>query len=224
MRAMILAAGLGTRLRPLTEHTPKPMLEVAHRPLVGHQLASLATAGVSEVMINLHHLAEQIQAYVGDGSQFGVSVHYSYEPRLLETGGAIRSVLEFFEDQPFWLINGDIYSDFDFANLPKRLAAHTAQLVLTPTPTYREHGDFECSQGQITARGNSFVYCGISALHPSIVADSPQGEAFSLRDSFFRMIEERALYGQIHHGDWHDIGTLAQYRELANKFEGTRPN
>ena len=218
MRAMILAAGLGTRLRPLTDHTPKPMLEVAGQPLIGHQLTRLAAAGVSDVMINLHHLADQIQSYVGTGEAFGVSVHYSYEPQLLETGGAIRSVLDFFEGRPFWLINGDIFSDFDFSRLPKDLANDTAELVLTPTPQYRKQGDFEYNDHRITARGSQYVYCGISALHPSIVADTPQGEAFSLRDTFFRLITEQNLFAQVHHGEWYDIGTLSQYQSLVAKY------
>ena len=214
MFAMILAAGIGSRLKPLTENTPKPMLPVAGEPLIGHQLHALARAGVTDVVINLHHLKEQITDYVGTGQSFGVSIHYSHEPQLLETGGAIRQALPLFEERPFWLLNGDIWTDFDFATLPLEIPHNSAHLVLTPTPAHRDAGDFEWAEGLITSRGNTYVYCGIACLQPTIVSHVSAGTHFSLRDTFFRLIAEKRLYGQVHQGAWHDIGSLPQYQAL----------
>ena len=218
MKAMILAAGLGTRLQPLTIHTPKPMLKLGGEPLIGHQLRALARAGATDVMINLHHLKEQITDYVGSGDRFGVSVHYSHEEQLLETGGAIRKVLPWFGGHPFWLLNGDIWSNFDFADLPQHIAPHSAHLVLTPTPSHRNHGDFEYHNGAITGRGEAYVYCGIACLHPDIISPSDHPSTFSLRDIFFALIQERRLSAQIHRGEWQDIGTPSQYTELLRKY------
>ncbi|MEM9621785.1 MAG: sugar phosphate nucleotidyltransferase, partial [Pseudomonadota bacterium] len=133
MKAMILAAGIGSRLKPLTDQTPKPMLELAGRPLIGHQVAALSAAGVSEIIINLHHLGQQIADYLQDGSTFGVNITYSWEQELLETGGGIVNALPFFADEPFWLLNGDIFTNFDFHTLPARPAGkNLAHIVLTP--------------------------------------------------------------------------------------------
>lgn len=218
MFAMILAAGLGTRLRPLTDQIPKPMLPIAGIPLIGHQLHALARAGVSDVIINLHHLKEQITAYVGTGKDFGVSVHYSEEPELLETGGAIRKVLDAFDKKPFWLLNGDIWTDFDFSTLPRTLPTGAAHLVLTPTPAYRQQGDFTWSDGLITARGNDYVYCGIACLQPDLFSGIDPGSHFSLRDTYFKLIDQQCLYAQIHPGVWHDIGSLDQYQALLQQY------
>ena len=144
MKAMILAAGRGTRLKPLSDHRPKPLMEVGGKPLIAHQLRWLAEAGVSEVIINLHHLGEQIEAYVGDGRQHGLSVAYSREPALLETGGGVVKALPWLGDQPFWLLNGDIHTDFPFRQFARTLPAGClAHLLLTPTPAFRQTGDFE---------------------------------------------------------------------------------
>lgn len=149
MKAMILAAGCGTRLKPLTDHRPKPMMEVGGQPLIGHQLRWLAEAGVSEVIVNLHHLGEQIEAYVGSGSRHGLSVAYSREPELLETGGGVVKALPWLGDEPFWLLNGDIYTDFPFRQFAKTLPAGClAHLLLTPTPAFRQTGDFDWAPGR----------------------------------------------------------------------------
>ena len=156
MKAMILAAGRGTRLKPLTDHRPKPMMEVGGRPLIAQQLRWLAEAGVAEVIINLHHLGEQIEAYVGDGRQHGLSVAYSRESMLLETGGGVVKALPWLGDEPFWLLNGDIYTDFPFRQFAKTLMPGClAHLLLTPTPAFRQAGDFEWAPGRLRqAAGN----------------------------------------------------------------------
>jgi MurNAc alpha-1-phosphate uridylyltransferase len=212
---MILAAGKGTRLAPLTHTTPKPMLTLAGKPLIQWQVEALARAGVEEVVINLHHLGEQISSHLADGSAFGVNIRYSREENLLETGGGIVNALPLLEHEPFWLLNGDIYTDFDFTTLPAQPAApDLAHIVLTPTPDYRERGDFDYADGRVTRRGQSYVYCGIAVLSPQLFEGMDLSH-FSLRDLYFDLIENGRLSAQVHAGAWHDIGTVAQYQALA---------
>jgi len=142
VKVMLFAAGRGERLRPLTDHTPKPLLEVAGAPLLEHQLRALAAAGHREVVINLHHLGEQIEARIGDGRRFGVAVRYSREPTLQDTGGGIVQALPLLGDAPFAVLNGDIVTDFPFHRLPDAPPAGTdLHLVVTPTPAHRPRGD-----------------------------------------------------------------------------------
>ncbi len=217
--AMILAAGRGTRLQPLTDTVPKPMLHLAGVPLIEHQVRALAAAGVRKLVINLHHLGEQIEAHLGDGATYGLQIIYSREEALLETGGGIVNALQHLGRAPFWLLNGDIWTDFDFGTLPQDLGTARAHLVLTPCPEHRTSGDFECAHlrddyGPITGRGDAYVYCGIAVLHPALFAHRGI-EHFSLREVFFELIEARQITAQIHRGLWHDIGSLEQYEALA---------
>lgn len=215
MRAMILAAGKGSRLAPLTDTTPKPMLELGGQPLIQWQVEALAAAGVTELVINLHHLGEQIRGHLGNGGAYGLQIQYSEEVELLETGGGIVNALPLLQHEPFWLLNGDIWTDFDFKRLP---AAPTtpdlAHVVLTPTPGYRDQGDFDYANGRVTQRGNGFVYCGIAVLSAALF-DGVDLAHFSLRDLYFELIQRGQLSAQVHQGVWHDIGTVAQYRALA---------
>ena len=218
MRAMILAAGRGSRLRPLTDQTPKPLLPLHGKPLIGHSLEQLATSSVTHIVINLHHLGEQIEEYVSEHPLIRsgrLKVDFSHETELLETGGGIVKALPLLGEQPFWLLNGDIYSNFDFNRLPTQLAAHTAHIAVTPRPEYREQGDFEVAAGRVTQRGNTWVYCGIATLQASLFKPWLETGHFSLRDLYFNLIEAGGLYATEHRGRWHDIGTPAQYRELA---------
>lgn len=218
MRAMILAAGKGSRLAPLTHATPKPLLELGGKPLIQWQVEALAAAGVTEVVINLHHLGEQIRAHLGSGGSYGVTIQYSEEEELLETGGGIVNALPLLKHEPFWLLNGDIWTDFDFTDLPAAPEApDLAHIVLTPTPAYRERGDFEFADGRVTRRGNSYVYCCIAALSPDLFEGIDLAH-FSLRDLYFDLIKSRQLSAQVHTGVWHDIGTVAQYRALADQL------
>mgnify|MGYP001818968138 FL=1 len=206
---MILAAGRGERLRPLTDHTPKPMVEVQGQPLLAHQIAWLQRAGIRELVINLHHLGEQIEAKFGTGGEYGVHIRYSREQTLLETGGGIVNALPLLGDAPFRLLNGDIFTDFPFASLEALPDWADIHLVVTPTPDYRESGDFEFADGRITARGQSYVYCGIAVLRPELFA-TDRAEPFSLRDRFFAAIEAGTISAQIWDGYWIDIGSQAQ--------------
>jgi MurNAc alpha-1-phosphate uridylyltransferase len=208
-KAMILAAGRGERLRPLTDKTPKPMVDVHGQPLLAHQIEWLRQAGISELVINLHHLGEQIEAHFAAGEEFGVRIRYSREETLLETGGGIVNALPLLGDAPFLLLNGDIFTDFPFASITPLPDWADIHLVVTPTPAYRETGDFEYADGRITARGSSYVYCGIAILRPEIFA-SDRAEPFSLRDRFFAAIDAGTLSAQVWNDYWIDIGSQAQ--------------
>ena len=195
MKAIILAAGRGTRLAPLTDTTPKPLLPIKGQPLIVRQLQQLRAANITHVVINLYYLGDLIERALGNGEKFGMQIAYSHEQSLLETGG--------------------IYTDFDFSSLPDALAPNdTAHLVLTPTPNTRARGDFEYSQGRVTQRGDDFVYCGISIFSQRIFANSPEG-AFSSRDLMFEAIEQGQLSAQVHMGQWTDIGTLSDYANVS---------
>ena len=212
--AMILAAGRGTRLAPLTDRTPKPLLPVRGRPLIEWQIEALARAGVTHVVVNLHHLGAQIEHHLGDGSRLGVDIVYSHESALLETGGGIRQALPLLDSSTFLVVNGDVWSDFDFRQLPHSPGAEQlAHLVLTPTPDYREHGDFTYADGLVTGRGEAFVFCGIAVLRRELFDNAPNGP-FSVASLYFELLKTRQVGAQIHEGEWLDIGTLAQYQSL----------
>ena len=214
MKAMILAAGRGTRLRPLTDHAPKAMQTIARRPLIGHQLQWLRDAGITDVVINLHHLGDQIRNYVRDGQEFGLAVHYSEEKILLETGGGIVAALPLLGERPFWILLGDIHTDFPFRQFPKKLPESSLlHLLLTPTPSFREAGDFNWSDGRVTGRGNDFVYCGLALLDPALLAGR-RVEPFSLQAPLFDAVSRGLVTGQVWAGEWTDIGTPERLRVL----------
>ncbi|MAT85320.1 MAG: mannose-1-phosphate guanylyltransferase [Gammaproteobacteria bacterium] len=214
MKAMILAAGRGERLRPLTDRVPKALAPVGGEPMLAHQLRWLAAAGIREVVINLHHLGEQIVAAVGDGAGFGLTVRYSREDTLLETGGGIVNALPLLGEAPFLLLNGDIYTDFPLTALPDRPPAGSlAHLVVTPRPAFRDRGDFDVEDGVVRRRGDGFVYCGIALLDPRAL-DGRRAERFSLREVYFELLARGALTAQEWRGFWSDIGDLTQLREV----------
>ncbi len=213
MKAMILAAGRGERLRPLTDHTPKPMVAVHGRPLLAHQIEWLGAAGIHDLVINLHHLGEQIEAHFADGAAFGARIRYSREPELLETGGGIVNALPLLGPDPFLILNGDIFTDFPFTQLAPLPEWADIHLVVTERPAFRDQGDFEVSNSRVTARGESYVYCGICILRPRLFAGD-RAEPFSLRDRFFRAIETGTISAQVWNGYWIDIGNQAQLDEV----------
>ncbi len=155
---MILAAGRGERLRPLTDHTPKPLVAIAGQPLIVHQLRWLAAAGIRDIVINLHHLGEAIADALGDGAKLGVRIHYSREVTLLETGGGIVRALPLLGTGPFVILNGDMWTDYPFARLPTTLATDLAHLVLTPTPANRSEGDFGFDGDRVQRGCRASVY------------------------------------------------------------------
>lgn len=174
MKALVFAAGLGERMRPLTLHTPKPLLEVAGKPLIVWHLERLAALGVREVVVNTAWLAEQFPATLGDGSQWGLHLHFLYEGATpLETGGGILNALPVLGDAPFLVVNGDIWTDFDFATLPREPRGQ-AHLVLVDNPVQHADGDYRLdTQGVLhhDREGPCLTYAGIGVYRPSIVAD-----------------------------------------------------
>lgn len=210
---MILAAGRGERLRPLTDRLPKPMIPIAGEPLITHQLRWLHRAGVRDVVVNVHHLAEQIERGVGSGSDIGVRVRYSVEEQLLETGGGIKRALPLLRPGPFIVLNGDIWTNYAFKNLVG-IEPQRAHLVLTPTPAHLSAGDFRLDGGQVRrGEGAHLTYCGIAVLSAALFDDSPDG-AFSLRDLLFRAAAEGRLQGEAFSGTWIDIGSPEQLKRV----------
>jgi len=208
MKAMILAAGRGERLRPLTLQTPKPLLMVRGRPLIAWHLASLARMGVREVVINLSWLGEQIRATLGDGAAFGLAVHYSDEgPEPLETGGGIFRALPLLGPDPFLLVNGDIYTDLD----PGRLVLEPdalAHLVLVPNPAHHPRGDFALAAGRIQEAGEPrYTYSGVGVYRPELFAGCSDGR-YPLLPLLQHAIALGRLYGEVYTGRWTDVGTL----------------
>ncbi|WP_049723706.1 N-acetylmuramate alpha-1-phosphate uridylyltransferase MurU [Gilvimarinus polysaccharolyticus] len=221
MKAMILAAGLGKRMRPLTDTLPKPLIPVRGKPLIAYHLEALARAGITQVVINLAYRGDQIKAFVGDGTAWGVQVVYSQEPEPLETGGAIVHAAELLGKAPFVLLNADIFTDFDFAQL---LAAPLAKgalgrLVLVPNPDFKPVGDFAISAaGHLLTReakepGHTFA--GISVLHPSLVLNYPKRrDCFGLAEVFNHALQKQQLTAQVYSGAWSDVGTPERLRQL----------
>lgn len=202
---MILAAGRGTRLAPLTETMPKPMIPITSEPLIVHQLRWLHRAGIRDVVINLHHLGEQIERHLGRGGDFGVRIRYSREEELLDTGGGIARALPMLAPGPFLVLNGDVWTNFPFRTLTGRSPSR-AHLVLTPAVP-GQPGDFRLDGGRARrGDGNDLTFCGIAVLDEAIFEGAPGG-AFSMRDLYFEAAANGALEGERFDGTWIDIGT-----------------
>lgn len=208
MRAMILAAGKGERMRPLTLNTPKPLIPVAGVPLIEYHLGALARAGFTEVVINHAWLGEKIEAHVGNGERFGLQITYSRETQPLETGGGIFQALKYLGDEPFVVVNGDIWTDYNFAALRRPLAG-LAHLVLVPNPEHHPEGDFLLADGQVQLPSTSvdtLTYSGIAVLHPKLFADSAAG-AFKLAPLLRFAMRDGDVSGEPFDGHWIDVGT-----------------
>ena len=221
MKAMILAAGLGKRMRPLTDRCPKPLLPVAGRPLIVHHLARLRAAGITGVVINVSYRAEQIMAALGDGSEHGVRIAWSHEEAPLETGGGIRRALPLLGEAPFLLVNGDVWCDLDPAVLPALSKGDLARLALVDNPAHHPGGDFHLdAAGRVHAEGEPrLTFAGISLLDPALVADEPEG-AFALAPLLRRAMADGRVGGHHHRGDWVDVGTPSRLAELDRRLRG----
>jgi MurNAc alpha-1-phosphate uridylyltransferase len=211
--AMVLAAGRGTRLRPLTDRTPKPLLEIGGRSLLEHHLARLANAGVRRVVINLHHLGDQIRARLGRDADLGLELHYSEEPELLETAGGIHAALPLLGDAPFLVISADVFTDHDPATLPVLAEDTLAHLVLIPNPPWRSGGDFALAPGPAGAPGRlhlaadaPYTYAGVGVFRPAFFAGMRPGP-LPLRPLLDAAIADGRVTGEPHAGLWEDIGT-----------------
>jgi MurNAc alpha-1-phosphate uridylyltransferase len=221
MKAMILAAGRGERMRPLTNVTPKPLLLAGGKPLIVWHLERLAACGFGDVVINHAHLGAQIEAALGDGGAFGLSIRYSPEPPgALETAGGIAHALPLLGNEPFLVVNGDVWCDWDFRRayaLADR-SAHLAHLVFVDNPPQHAGGDF-CLDGE-TVRyasdriGPTYTYAGTGVFSPEFFAGVPDGTVMKLRPLLDAAIAQRTLTGERHAGRWVDVGTPERLAEL----------
>lgn len=215
MKAMLLAAGRGERMRPLTDTCPKPLLQVAGKPLIAWHLERLAKAGICNVVINLSWLGEMIADATGDGSRYGLAIQYSREPwPPLETGGGILQALPLLGEGPFLLVNGDVFTDIDFSSL--RIARDDlAQLVMVPNPPQHPRGDFGLAEGgRIVAEGGErLTYSGVALMRPGFFDGATPGR-FPLLPWLTRALQAGQLGGQRHDGIWLDVGTPERLAQL----------
>jgi MurNAc alpha-1-phosphate uridylyltransferase len=211
---MVLAAGRGERLRPLTDQTPKPLLTVRGKPLIVYHLERLARSGVREVVINLAWLGDRIRAALGDGSRFGLAIRYSEEgAQALETGGGIFQALPWLGQDPFLVVNADVFTDVDFAAL--RIAPEAwAHLLLVPNPPQHPLGDFALEQGRVLAAGSPrWTYAGIGLYRAELFSGCQPGR-FPLLPLLQRAIVAGRLHGECYRGLWSDVGTAERLAAL----------
>lgn len=218
MKAMILAAGKGERLRPLTLHTPKPLVRAGDVPLIEYHIRALAQAGFSELVINHAWLGEQIEAYLGDGSGLGVQIRYSPEGEPLETGGGIHRALPLLGDEPFVVVNGDIWTNYPFENLKHPLKG-LAHLVLVDNPAHHPVGDFTLVDGMIRDDlSAALTYSGIAVLSPELFHGCAAG-AFKLAPLLRKAVDEGQVSGEHFDGRWIDVGTHERLAEVERMVE-----
>ncbi|MEW6646481.1 MAG: N-acetylmuramate alpha-1-phosphate uridylyltransferase MurU [Pseudomonadota bacterium] len=218
MRAMILAAGRGERMRPLTDHTPKPLLRAGPHTLIEHHILALARAGIRELVINHAHLGRQIEEYLGDGSRYGVQIRYSAEGEALETGGGILRALPLLGPAPFLVVNGDVWTDYPYDHLPTAPAG-LAHLVLVDNPPQHPAGDFVLgADGQVRdGEGPRLTFSGIGVYRPELFAGCRDGKfplAPLLRDAMAR----GQVSGEHYRGQWVDVGTPQRLTDLAQRL------
>jgi N-acetyl-alpha-D-muramate 1-phosphate uridylyltransferase len=222
MKVMILSAGRGERLRPLTDDTPKPLLKAGKYRLIEYLIQSLVKAGFHDIVINTAHLAEQFPQTLGNGQQFGANISYSPEPEAgLETAGGIINALPLLGDEPFLIVNGDIWTDFPFEQLNSfsLSTASLAHLILVNNPEHNLQGDFSLRSGKINQSDKiRYTYSGIGIYHPKLFLDF-QVQRLALRPILLEAIEQQQLSGQLYQGTWSDIGTIERLQQLNDRLE-----
>lgn len=227
---MILAAGHGTRMRPLTDHTPKPLLDVAGKPLIVWHLEKLKQAGFRDIVINIAWLGEQIPAALGDGTAFGVNIEYSDEQNegALETAGGIVKALDLFDNQPFLVISGDIWCNYDLS-ASIALENNLAHLILVDNPPHHPKGDFALSEGQLSQQGDSkYTFSGIGYYQPDLfipLRDKIKKGKIPKQQPIGALLrttmDEGLVSGEYFTGDWRDIGTPERLRALDKMIKAT---
>ncbi len=222
-KAMILAAGIGERMRPLTNHTPKPLLRVGGKALIVWQIERLRTAGFVDLVINHAHLGQQIEDYLGDGSALGVLIRYSREAQPLETAGGIATARGLLGDAPFLVCNGDVYADFDFSRLQAVLAKmhatpnRLAHLVLVDNPPHHPHGDFALLNGKALDQPR-LTFSGIGCYRPELFAAIARGEKAKLAPLLKAAMAAGRVSGEYFSGRWEDVGTPARLSALDSEL------
>jgi len=216
MKAMILAAGRGERLRPITDNIPKPLVEVRGKSLIQHHIEALVAAGFTELVINHAWHGEKIEQALGDGSRFGATIQYSAEGIALETGGGIHRALPLLGDDPFLVVNGDVFTDYPFARLVNQ-PSKLVHLVLVPNPPQHPKGDFALQEGKLVRAGNvTHTYSGIGVYSPRFFKDCKPGK-FSIAPMLYTAIDEAQITGEVYEGVWEDVGTIERLNRL-NEF------
>lgn len=219
MKAMILAAGRGERLRPLTDRIPKPLIEVGGKPLIVHHLEQLARAGFEQAVVNLAWLGDAIEQTLGDGSAFGMSIVYSHEPPgALETAGGIMQALPLLGDAPFVMISGDVFCDYRLDRLHGHPLRGLGHLVLVPNPAHHAQGDFALDDANRLVRGSpALTFSGIALLRPELFAGHRPGRR-ALRPVFEQAIDRGELSGEVHQGLWSDVGTADRLEAIRRQI------
>lgn len=214
MKAMLLAAGRGERLRPLTDEVPKPLLTAAGKPLIDYHLYSLRRLGIQEVVINVSYRAEQLFDYVGDGSRYGLKVLFSWEKEArLETGGGVYHALPLLGEAPFIVVSADVWTQYTFP-ASFMSAASDAHLVLVDNPLYHPEGDYALTEaGRVTQQGTKLNYAGIAKLHPRLFSGC-EPRVFPLSLVINQAIARGAVTGEYYAGPWFNVGTAAELEQL----------
>jgi len=225
MKAMVLAAGRGERLRPLTDRVPKPLLEAGGKPLLAWHLERIAAAGIREAVINVSHLASQIVERFGEGAEYGLRIQWSREPERLETAGGLAQARPLLGPSPFLLVNADIWCDFDLAALAARRLApgRLAHLVLIQNPPHHPDGDFSLHGESVgNAASPRYTYAGIAVIAPELFADIPAGSKAPLGPLLRAGALRNAITGEVHPGAWHDAGTAERLASLRAWLEARK--
>jgi len=222
MKAMILAAGRGERMRPLTDHIPKPLLKIGGKALIDYRIESLVAAGFNELIINHAHLGAQLEAHLGNGERFGAHISWSREPdKALETGGGIYQALAWFGDEHFLVVNADIWTDYPFARLARPVAG-LVHLVLVDNPPQHPQGDFVLRGTRVVANGGPrLTFSGIGVYHRDLFVGCLPGR-FPLAPLLRRAMETGQVSGEHYTGDWHDIGTPERLDDIDRRLTMNR--
>jgi MurNAc alpha-1-phosphate uridylyltransferase len=225
MRALILAAGRGERMRPLTDSVPKPLLKAGGRTLIDWQVERLARAGFTELVVNHAHLGAMIEAALGASGPFGARIRYSPESPALETAGGIAKALHLLGDEPFVAVSGDIHTDFDYATLVPRMeaiardpAACAIHLVLVDNPPWHLQGDMGLENGRVTRGGPKLTYGNIAVFHPAIFRGIAPGTWLKLFPWVYGFVDEGRVSGEHYRGPWDNVGTGAQLAALDRRL------
>ena len=221
MRAMILAAGRGERMRPLTDTLPKPLLKVHGKSIIEWQIERLKHAGVRDIIINHAYLGQRIEEELGDGRRYQVKLSYSHEPEALETLGGVVQALRYLGDAPFLLVSGDIYTDYPYQNLEsvareiaQSYPLRAAHLVLAPNPPYHQKGDMGLSGGNVCLETPFYTYANIGVYHPRLFSGLVRGEKIKLFPWIYRFLGAKRVSGELYQGHWNNIGTPADLEEV----------
>lgn len=224
-RALILAAGRGERMRPLTDTVPKPLLPAGGRALIEWQVAALARGGFGELVVNHSHLGAAIERALGDGSRHGVRIRYSHEPAALETAGGIAQALPLLGDEPFAVVSADIHTDFDYARLAAPIAAVAADpagcaahFVLVDNPPWHALGDMGLEGDRVTRHGPRLTYGNIAVYHPSLFREIAPGTALKLFPWAYRFVDAGRVSGEHYRGAWDNVGTPEQLAALDRRL------